>query len=345
MAADENQKTKMRWSLKQVNEGQNRALRVFDGSLSSQEFGDRASRCIRYLFLRHQGLFILSPRHPDLQEVQDNWRRIWMGDARCRLKSRLASKTSRSCRCTSTTTMPRNTVLERSSSLEFVPLCKMSTWAKSPVISTEEQHGVQQVVTTLIRPVLLRKQLPTRTFQCHQAPHHFGVLKLFLWMGWRVRFHRTLKLTLLWRARLHGAFTISQEIPVSVKETRVATMMSGCIQTSSATDTHTDHERTTIIVYVSRKSLAPTHQPRKEEGMITEVTIHCHPCRRHVNTCFHQQAQLIIWRRHVAFTSALQGHEHLTWWEAFSLCVVPLLSCHFHVIARASHMSMQHPSN
>ena len=60
-----------------------------------------------------------------------------------------------------------------------------------------------------------------------------------------------------------------------------------------ATDTLTDHERTTIIVYISRKSLALTHLLKKEEGMTTEVTIHSHLCRRHVNTCFHKQAKLI----------------------------------------------------
>ena len=73
---------------------------------------------------------------------------------------------------------------------------------------------------------------------------------------------------------------------VSVKETRAATMKSGGI-------TLTDHEGTTIIVYISRKSLALTHLPRKEEGMMTEATIHSHLCRRHVNTCFHKQAKLV----------------------------------------------------
>ena len=46
----------------------------------------------------------------------------------------------------------------------------------------------------------------------------------------------------LLKVRLHGAFTIPEKSLVSVKETRAATMKSGCIRTSLATDTLSDHE-------------------------------------------------------------------------------------------------------
>ena len=76
---------------------------------------------------------------------------------------------------------------------------------------------------------------------------------------------------------------------VSVKEIRVATMKYGYTWTSSAIDTLTDHERTMIIVHISRKSLAPTRLPKKKVGTTMEVTIHFHLYRQHENLSFHKQ--------------------------------------------------------
>ena len=134
-----------------------------------------------------------------------------------------------------------------------------------------------------------------------------------------------------------------EKIWASVKETRGAIMKSGCIWTSSATDTLTDHERTTIIVYFSKKGPAPVHQPRKKVGMMTEVTIHSHLCRRHVNSCFHNQTQLTILAWTCGFSlRALQGHEQLTCSEAFQTLssVFPLLVASFKS-SRGCHMSTQ----
>ena len=73
----------------------------------------------------------------------------------------------------------------------------------------------------------------------------------------------------------------------SVKETRAAIMKSGYIWTLPVTGTLTDHEGTTIILYISREGLAPIHPPRKKVSMMTEVTIHFHRYRPHENLCFH----------------------------------------------------------
>ena len=64
-------------------------------------------------------------------------------------------------------------------------------------------------------------------------------------------------------------------------------MKSCYIWTLLVTGTLTDHEGTTIIVYISRKGHAPIRLLRKKVGMMTEVTIHSHLYRRHENLCFH----------------------------------------------------------
>ena len=96
----------------------------------------------------------------------------------------------------------------RSSSLKFVPLCKMSTWIWLLVISTE-QDGANQAVSTLNRPVLLRKHLPTPFLPIPPSPTP-------LWgpgatpgeCGGVCGFIVPPNSHDLWKARLHGAFTI-----------------------------------------------------------------------------------------------------------------------------------------
>ena len=105
------------------------------------------------------------------------------------------------------------------------------------------------------------------------------------------------------------------------------------------TGTLTDHKGTTIIVYISRKSLAPVHLPGKKEGMMTEATIHSHLYRRHENLCFHKQAQLTI------LTLTCGFHQRVSRSSAFDLiscpAAFPQLCYLIHVIAYC-HMSVQH---
>ena len=136
-----------------------------------------------------------------------------------------------------------------------------------------------------IRPVLLRKHLPTRTFRCHQPPHHCGVLEPFPLSG-GCGFVVPPGSHGLWKVRLRGAFTIPREILGLSQRDYIWTLL--------VTSTLTDHEGTTIIVYISRKGLTLIHLPRKKVGMMTEVTNHSQLCRRHETLCFHEQAQLTI---------------------------------------------------
>ena len=205
----------------------------------------------------------------------------------------MVNKPSRLCLYTLILFLPRNAVSGRSSFLQFVPLCKMSTWTWLLVISAE-QHGANQAVTTLIRPVLLRKHLPTRTFRCLVSGPTYAdssCLPIHMIYG---------------RYAYIGHSQFLEKFWASVKETRAAIMKSGCIWTSS------DHERTMIIVHFSKKGPAPIHQPRKKVGMTTEVTIHSHLCRRHVNSCVHKVMLFIIGVFFWLFLRALQCHEHLT---------------------------------
>ena len=129
----------------------------------------------------------------------------------------------------------------------------------------------------------------------------------------------------LWKVRLHGASTIHRENPWSVKETRAATMKSGCIKISSATDTLMDHERTTIIVYISRKGLAlSTYQGkgRYDDGS------------DHSLSSLSSARELVLPKAGAAFPF-LTLHQ-----RAFISCpaVFPLLYHLIHVIAMLSHV-------
>ena len=91
---------------------------------------------------------------------------------------------------------------------------------------------MKEAVTTLIRPVLLRKHLPTRTFRCHHTPYLCGVLELFPVSGPTCAVSSCFQIHMI-----HGKYAcmvysqFHEKFWASDKETRTAIMKSGYMRT------------------------------------------------------------------------------------------------------------------
>ena len=108
-----------------------------------------------------------------------------------------------------------------------------------------------------------------------------------------------------WKVRLHGAFTIPREILGLIQrdqnchhETWLRVDLAGDRYAHGSRRNH-DHR-------VHLKERSCPFPPTKEKGMMTEVTTHSHFYRRHVNFCFHKQAQLTILMLTCGFHQALR---------------------------------------
>ena len=89
----------------------------------------------------------------------------------------------------------------------------------------------------------------------------------------------------LWKVRLHGAFTIPREI-LGLSQRGQSCHHEVWLHLDFVGDrcahgSRKNHDHRALL-----KGTAPIHLPRKKIGMTTEVTIHSHLCRRHVNSCF-----------------------------------------------------------
>ena len=90
----------------------------------------------------------------------------------------------------------------------------------------------------------------------------------------------------LWKVRLHEAFTITREI-LGLSQRDQSCHHEVWLHLDFVGDryAHGSRKNHDHRIHLKEKS-RPTHLPRKEEGRMTEVTIHSHLCRRH-DLAFH----------------------------------------------------------